>query len=199
MPPPATWPSSSSVERLCGQPEQKFGMRGCHRCDGACRFPRISSSRADARHVRGRAQQPGQHARDRLRIELAGGRKQRLARPRRACRSRSAAAAGCRALRATATRGNCASLRPPGWFPGPRANSATKRGSSGNVMPNLAMRMPSASRSSRRMPQIAQRLHQVVIGFARAWRCPAARRRARRSCDSRGSTRANSRAASRRR
>ena len=25
MPPPATWPSSSTVERLCGQPEQKLG------------------------------------------------------------------------------------------------------------------------------------------------------------------------------
>ena len=27
MPPPATWPSSNMVERLCGQPEQKFGKR----------------------------------------------------------------------------------------------------------------------------------------------------------------------------
>ncbi len=27
MPPPATAPSGTSVERLCGQPEQKYGVR----------------------------------------------------------------------------------------------------------------------------------------------------------------------------
>ena len=35
-------------------------------------------------------------------------------------------------------------------------------------MPNFAMRIPSASRSSSPDAEVAQRLHQVVIGFAGA-------------------------------
>ena len=77
------------------------------------------------------------------------------------------ARARCRAPRATAVPGSCASLRSPGWFRGPRANSATKRGSSGNVMPNFAMRMPQRFQFLAPDAEIAQGLHQIVIRLAR--------------------------------
>ena len=153
MPPPATWPSSSSVERLCGQPEQKFGARltdllatraaisairsAALRCDSRC--GRISSWPATF----------DDRAPDRARPSPAAA----AARPRLACRRSAVAAGRCTAPRGAAARGSCVFLRRPGWSRARRRIRAAKRGSSGKVMPNLAMRMPSASRSSRRMPR----------------------------------------------
>ena len=120
MPPPATWPSSSSVERLCGQPEQKVGKRA-----GTVRRSRAVDLVAACGHA-GRALRAaagsnrGQHARDRLRIEFAGRGKQRLAVRILLAEHRRAGRPSCRAPRAVAVRGSCASLRPPGWFRRPR-------------------------------------------------------------------------------
>ena len=45
MPPPATWPSSSMVDRLCGQPEQKFGdLTAVGKCAGLMRASRAPAS-----------------------------------------------------------------------------------------------------------------------------------------------------------
>ena len=70
-----------------------------------------------------------------------------------------------RGSRAAAARGSCASLRPPGLSPDPRRIRAANRGSSGKVMPTSRCECR-AARDQRADSEIAQRLHQVVVGLA---------------------------------
>ncbi len=77
MPPPAIWPSSSSVERLCGQPEQKAAGREPIDFGADITVPGVATCRA------ARLQHFAQDLGDLVGIELAVGGKVRLAQDRR--------------------------------------------------------------------------------------------------------------------
>ena len=62
---------------------------------------------------------------------------------------------GCTALPSAGIRGSGASPRPPGFRPGPCANSCTPSASSGQVMPILYRRMPMSRAACSSMPRSA--------------------------------------------
>ena len=171
IPPPAIWPGRSRVERLCGQPEQKFdgrettaisrGRAQSHRSmkciarghvfggSAMCRAirpPPWRSCRDPVRQTAGRAARP--------RVDFAdhdGPRGQAVERVAQMQFQKAA-------LFLDHQNGRQALARI-------RARTAA---SSGKVMPNFATRMPSSFRSFVADAQIAQRLRQIVIGFSGA-------------------------------
>ena len=97
MPAPTSVPSGACTELLCGQPEQKNGVR-CAIGSSAGR-PWISASFREARLDRvdphaARLEPGGDGARDQVGVEVELARQERLAAARRACR-------GCAARPAT--------------------------------------------------------------------------------------------------
>ena len=83
-PPKAQEPSGTRVERLCGQPEQKYGVRCNCRRDGGTAFPPSASARSVQCPVSSRrARRDAIGARDDRRRQFAGRRQQPVAQRRR--------------------------------------------------------------------------------------------------------------------
>ena len=65
IPPPTSVPGATLVEELCGQPEQKYGVRGASGSMTRSRGGRLADGHARRLEVAGEA------GRDRVRVELA--------------------------------------------------------------------------------------------------------------------------------
>ena len=142
--------SSSSVERLCGQPEQKAA---------GARADRLRRLRRHGRSALASTLVASAFSTSHRTLAILSGSSSPDRRESAICRGPPDAPADRRESREAASRGSCASLRPPGSFRARRRNRLTNSGSSGKGIPTFPMRTPS------RDAQIAQRLHQVVIGF----------------------------------
>ena len=159
IPPPATEPSGTSVERLCGHPEQKYGARAGSSAAGPRPAAGGRSSRAMRSRARGTgaavervAETGGEDGRDPVGRELAVGGDERapllvvLADDPRAHVEVVERVAELAARRTSASPRRRRSRRDP------RANVRTISGSSGHVTPSRSSRTPRraspASRSS---------------------------------------------------
>ena len=75
IPPPAACPSSSMVDRLCGQPEQKFGARTLNSSFGrSCDFTQPVQARQYALRRMPARDHLAQRSRDPVGIQFAHGR-----------------------------------------------------------------------------------------------------------------------------
>ncbi len=168
MPPPASWPGSTMVERLCGQPEQKPGERAGA---GSISRPAISATRASlAETLSGSPRPSSTRARA---CAMSSGSSSPVTgnsgapaasnlpriRGRQAASYSSSRSCSSRKLRFSSTTSSVSS---------PPANSRTNSGSSGNVTANFATRMPSLARSASRRPRSRNACCKSWYGFPAA-------------------------------